>query len=159
MAMNSVLQYMQGLLNGLTIPGQSKPLATVLVPGVQMPLTGPIALIIPGPVHGERKSAPRGQGLIEIPWWIDIYLKYETNPNAELLDQLFPLIVDAILYACWKPGLPLYLTDPTTGRITNLVALGEAFEVDPQPPETPATMRSLLFSALIRIEAKEYLQA
>lgn len=158
--MNSILQYMQGLLNGLTIPAQSKPLTTVLVPGMQMPLTGPIALIIPGPAHGERKTAPRGQGgLIEIPWWIDIYLKYETNPNAELLDQLFPLIIDAILYACWAPKLPLYLTDPTTGRITNLVALGEAFDADPQPPETPATMRSLVFSALIRIEAKEWLQA
>ena len=158
--MNSILQYMQGLLNGLTIPGQSKPLSTVLVPGMQMPLTGPIALIIPGPVHGERKTAPRNQGgLMEAPWWIDVYLKYETNPNAELLDQLFPLIVDAILYACWAPKLPLQITDPTTGRITNLVALGEAFEVDPQPPETPATMRSLLFGALIRIEATEWLQA
>lgn len=157
--MNAILQYMQGLLNGLTIPAQSKPLSTVLVPGMQMPLTGPIALIIPGPVHGERKTAPRGLGSMELPWWIDIYLKYETNPNAEMLDQLFPLIVDAILYACWAPKLPLYITDPTTGRVSNLIALGEAFEADPQPPETPATMRTLLFSALIRIEAKEWLQA
>jgi len=157
--MNAILQYMQGLLNNLPVPGQSTNLRTVLVPGMQMPLTGPIALIIPGPAHGERRTAPRGLASMEIPWWIDIYLKYETNPNAEMLDQLLPLIVDAILYACWAPKLPLQITDPTTGRVSNLVALGEAFEVDPQPPETPATMRTLLFSALIRIEAKEWVQA
>lgn len=157
--MNAVLQYMQGLLNGLTIPAQSKPLATFIVPPTQTPLTGPIGMLLPAPAHGERRTAPRGMGSIEIPWSIDIYLKYETNPNSELLDQQFALIVDAILYKCWGVKLPLQITDPVTNVTSNLVALGEAFDVDPNPVETPASMRMLLFTGLVRIEAKEWVQA
>lgn len=157
--MNAILQYMQGLLNGLPIPANSKALTTFIVPPTQKQLDGPIAMLLPSPAHGERRTAPRGMGSIEIPWWIDVYLKYETNPNSQLLDQQFALIVDAILYKCWGVKLPLQITDPTTTVVSNLIALGEAFEVEPQPVETPASMRMLLFTGLVRIEAKEWVQA
>jgi hypothetical protein len=158
-ALNAVLHYLQGVVNGIEIPGSTNTLTTYIVPPVQVPLNGPIALLLPGPAHGARRTAPRGAAHIEVPWWIDLLLKFETNANTANLDQQLALIVDAILYACWATPMPIPITDPTTQRVSSVMAIGEEFEVDPQPPETPASMRSLVFSATVRIEVKEWIQA
>jgi hypothetical protein len=159
MGLNAVLPYMQGIVNDLPIPGGGQPLLAYITPPTQKALTNPVAYIIPGPSPGKRQSAPRGAGFMEIVWSIDHYIKYLTNPNATNLDQQFPLIVDAVLFAYWGTKMGTQITDAVTGRTTGIIAIGEEIEVIPEPVRTPASFRSLLFDALIRITVKEVIQA
>lgn len=159
MAMNSLLPYVTGVIDGLTIPGGTGTLQAFYVPPIQKPLDGPLAYLQIGPSRGARQSAPRPMAFKQIEWWIEIYLKYLANPNQANLAQAFPLTVDAILYAYWFTTMPTQITDTVTNRTTQIIAIGEEFEILPAPPESPAPFRSMLFDTLLRIQVKEALQA
>lgn len=159
MALNAILPYLEGVFDGLTVPGGVGTLHASVTPAAIQPLDGPKAYLLPATMHGRRRTAPRVLGDIELEWWVDVYLDFETNPNAANLNQQFALIVDAILYAAWGTAMPIFVTDPTTGRQTRIVAIGEEVELENPPVKTPATLRSLLYQALLRIQVKEWVQA
>lgn len=159
MALNAVLPYMRGIIDGLVIPGGGQPLEAYITPPVQKPLTNPIAYIIPAPSEGKRQTMPRRAGFMEIEWQIDHYIKYLTSATSANLDQQFPLIVDAILFAYWGTAMGVQITDAVTNRTSGIVAIGEEFELIPEPVQTPASYRSLVFDALIRVQVKEVIQA
>lgn len=159
MALNSLLPFMEGILDELVIPGGGAPLRAFASPPVQVPLTNPVCYILPSDMHGARKTAPRGAGFMELEWWVDLYLTFETNPTAGDVTQAFPLIIDAILYACWGVTIPTPITDAVTGRRTSILSVAEEVDLVNNPVETPASFRMLMFKSLLRIQVKEWPQA
>ena len=159
MPLNSIQQYIANLLNGLAVPGPGKPLEAFITPPTVGKLDGPKAYVWGGTSRARRQTAPRGQGYKHLDWMVDIYLIYETVPTSPNLDQEFPLVVDAVLTKLWSTEMPVFINDPTTGLSSEVVSVGEQWDLDYPPVRTPATNRMLLYEARIRMSVYEAVKA
>jgi hypothetical protein len=106
---------------------------------------------------------PRGiapaAGFKRLDWTIDIYLVYLTTPDDSNVDQEFPLIIDAVLTKLWSTTMPVVITDPTTGQVSQVQSIGESWDLEYPPERTPATLRMLYYSSRIAMDVMEVLQA
>lgn len=165
MPLNSVQQYVQGVINGISIPGQSQPLVAYVTPPMMDKAGGPPkAYVWGGRMEGGRRSMPRGPAFKRLTWLMDIYLTYETNPNRPTIggvtvDAQFPLIVDAVMLQLWTTTMPLFITDPQTGYKSQIWSIGETFSIDYPPERSPATLRMLWYSMLLTVRVEEDVQA
>lgn len=165
MPLNSVQLYVQSVLSGISIPGQSSPLQVYITPPVVDDVNGPRAYIWAGRLDpARRQTAPRGPAFKELNWLLDIYLNYETNPDDPVsgtggVDSEFPLVVDAVMAATWTTAMPVFITDPVTGVLSQILSIGESFRMDYPPERTPATLRMLWYSTVITMDVMEVVQA
>lgn len=158
MALNAVLQHVKSVVDGIAIPLQQKPLNAQVVPPPLEPLSGPMAWITPAPSRGRRQTMPRGPGFTGPEWTIDITLDLLSLPTDPNIEQIFPLAVDAVLYALWGATMTTPITDPTTNRTTQLLAIGEDYEVEQGNTVTTANGRAMLFRGRISTTVKEAAQ-
>jgi len=164
MPMNSIQTYVAGLLDQLPIPGTAQVLDTSIVPPTVDNLDNPKAYVLASRMDGSRQTMPRinvltnGSGYKKLLWNVDVYLTYETNPDDIGIDQEFPLIIDAVMLKLWTTTMPLSITDPTTNLVSQVLAIGERFDVEYPPERTPATLRMLLFTARIGFTVEEAVQ-
>lgn len=137
MPINSVQTYIQGLLDGLPMPGSIENLvAYITPPDPNVEADRPTAYIWPATGEESRDSSkvgtvPRNTGPGTPSGWkniahtVDIWLVYfgqDDDPNA---DTQFPGIVDAVMYALrTSPERPL-VVDPYTEQQTWLLDIGE----------------------------------
>lgn len=159
MPLLSVQTYVQGLLNGLAIPGMTQTLEAYVTPPTVEDLDRPKAYIWGGRLRVSRQTMPRTQGFKHLAWMVDIYLVYETNPDSPTVDQEFTAIVDAVMNKLWTTTTPLFITDPLTGVLSQLLNVGEEMEFEYPPERTPATLRMLFYSCRIGMELYEAVQA
>ena len=159
MPLLSVQNYVKDLLDGLPIPGFTQALEAYVTPPTVEDIDSPKAYVWGGRCRGTRQTMPRGPGFKHLQWMIDIYLVYETNPDSPTVDEEFPAIVDAVLNKLWTTTTPLFITDPLTGRQSQLLNVGEEWEFEYPPERTPATLRMLYYSARIGMELYEAVQA
>lgn len=158
MALNAILQHVKSVVDGIDIPLQQKTLNAQIVPPPLESLSGPMAYIWPAPSRGRRQTMPRGPGFTGPEWVIDITLDLLDLPTDPNLEQVFPLAVDAVLYALWAATMTESITDPTTSRTTQLLAIGEEYEFEPGNLVTTANGRMLLFRGRISTTVKEAAQ-
>lgn len=168
MPLNSVSAYVQGILDGISVPsptGGSQTLTAWVTPPTVEDLDGPRAYVWGGRQHGHRQTMPRAKpgqpqtgGFRWIDHTIDIYLVYLTNPDDNLIDQEFPLIVDAVLAALWSTPLDVFITDATTGVVSQILSVGEDWELEYAPVHAPATQRMLYYSCRIAMDVREAVQ-
>jgi hypothetical protein len=160
--LNSVQQYVKGLLNGMTIPGPTGMPSTTLTAWVTPPvyenLNGPRAHVWGGRKRVTRQTAPRGPGFRHYAWTIDIYLVHLANPNDTGVDQAFPLLVDAVEAQLGSTPMGAFITDPTTGVKSQVLEIGEDWETDVSPIHTPASNRMLYYTARIGMDIYEAVQ-
>lgn len=156
--LNAVQLYVQSLLADLPIPGGGAPLEAYITPPTVEDIDRPKAYIWGGRLRSMRQTAPRGPGFSWFDWMLDVYLAYETNPDSPTVDQEFPLIVDAVITQLKTTVMPLFITDPTTGLKSQILAIGEDFEFEYPPERTPATLRMLYYSARLGFNVKEAVQ-
>lgn len=156
--LNSVLQHVKTVVNGLQLPGQGKPLDAAVVPPPLEPLNGPKGYITPGTMRGKRQTMPRGPGFTQPLWTVDITLDLLDLPTDPNLEQTFPLVADAVLLALFADTMPVFITDPTTGMRTQLLAIGEEYEFEPGDWKTTASGRMILFRGRVSTTVKEALQ-
>lgn len=161
MPLNSVQQYVKGLLDGLVIPGPApqQTLEAFITPPTVGPLDGPKCFVWGGVARGRRQTMPRGPGMKELPWRVDLYLNYETVPTDTDIDEAFPLVIDAVLNQLWTTTMPVKITDPTTGQQSQIQAIGEEWELEYPPERLPATLRMVFYSARIVMDVLEVVQA
>jgi hypothetical protein len=157
--LNSVQLYVASLLDGLAIPGNPTPLTAHITPPTVEDLDGPRAYVWGARLNGLRQTAPRGPGFKRLNWVVDVYLSYETVPDDPTVDQNFPLIVDAVMNATWQTVMPTFITDPQTGVKSQILQIGEEFELEYPPERTPATLRMLYFTARLGLDVYEAVQA
>jgi hypothetical protein len=177
MPLSSVQQYVQKQINGITIAGQTEPLIAYITPPVMDKVGGPPkAYVWGGQAAISRRTMPRGPGFKRIEWMIDIYLNYETNPNRPTvgsvnLDQQFPAIVDAVMWQLWTARMTVHIDDQGNvidqveaqalppQNTSQILAIGEEISIDYPPEKTPATLRMLWYSILLRCRVEEDVQA
>lgn len=168
MPLNSVQQYVNGLIDGLVVEDGIPALQSYVQPPVLEDLDGPRAYVWGGRLAGKRQSMPRinyetvdqsTAGYKWLDWTIDVYISYLTNPDDVNVDQEFPLIVDAVMWKFWTTQMPLFITDPTTGLLSQILAIGEEFDLEYPPEKTPATMRMLYYTCRLSLRVYEAVQA
>jgi len=163
MPLNSIQCYVKGILDGLPIPGSTQSLDAFVTPPTVDNLDNPKAYIWGARMRGTRQTMPRGiapaAGFKKLMWNVDVYLSYETNPDDANIDQEFPLIVDAVMAALWSTTMPTFITDPTTGLKTQLLAIGEDFDFEYPPEKAPATLRMVYYTARLGLSVQEAVQA
>lgn len=158
MPLNSVQMYVQSLLADLPIPALGKNLEAYITPPTVEDIDRPKAYIYGARLRGMRQTAPRGPGFKRLNWMVDVYLSWETMPDEPAIDQEFPLIVDAVMQKTWTTVMPLLITDATTGVKSQILAIGEDFELEYPPERTPATLRMLYYTARIGLDVYEAVQ-
>lgn len=164
MPLNSVQLYIQGLLDGLVIPTIPKPLTAYITPPTVEDADGPKAYVWGARLLGSRQTAPRPVAFKHLSWTVDVYLSYETlppNPNdpSENVDQEFPLIIDAVMAKTWYTApMPTIITDPSTGVTSQILAIGEQFQLEYPPERTPSSLRMLYYTARLGFDVYEAVQ-
>lgn len=166
--LNSVQNYVAGLLDGLEVPIRgTKPVEAHITPPTFEDIDGPKAYVWGGRHRGHRQTMPRnstGQlvdgkaGFKELNWDLDIYLAYETTADAPFLNQEFPCIVDAVLTKLWTTPVNRYITDPITGVISQITQIGEDWHFEMLPERTPNTLRMVFYTARITAMITEEVQ-
>jgi hypothetical protein len=163
MPLNSIQWHVKGLIDNLVIPGSTPTLEAFITPPTVDTLDRPKAYVWGARMRGNRQTMPRGiapaAGFKRLTWQIDVYLSYETNPDSPSIDQEFPLIVDAVMAALWSAPMPVFVTDPTTGLQSQLLAIGEEFEFEYPPEKVPATLRMLYYTSRLGMTVVEAVQA
>jgi hypothetical protein len=159
--LHSIQLFVQGLLDGLPVPGStSQSLEAYITPPVVEELgDNPKAYIWASRMTATRQTMPRGQGFKHLAWDIDVWLSYETLPDSPTVDSEFPLLVDAVMTKLWTTTLvEEFVTDPVTLVRTQVLAIGEDFTLDYPPERTPATLRTLYYTARLGIAVYEAVQ-
>jgi hypothetical protein len=157
--LNSVQLYVRDLLDDLQIPGLTVALQAYVTPPVVEDLDRPKAYVMASRGRVKRQTAPRGAGFKWLDWTVDVYVTYETVPDSDTVDQEMPLIIDAIATKLWTTVMPLKIEDPTTGQSSQLLQVGEEFDIEYPPERTPATLRMLYYTARIGFSIYEAVQA
>ena len=162
MPLNSIQQYCLGIINGLAIPGSPKPLEAYIQPPNFENINGPRAYVWGGRMLGERQTAPRGlapkAGFKRLNWVVDVWVSYLTPASSPTIDQDFPLIVDAIMNAFWHTEMTTFITDPVTGVPSEILQIGEEFELETPVAHAPATQRMLYYTARLGLDVYEAVQ-
>lgn len=171
MPLLSVQSYIRGVLDGLSVPGQTQPLKAQITPPVVQNLNGPTAFVWGGSVRGERQSGPRGApgkaGFKHLAWDVDVWLVYLTNPNNPTVDSEFPAFVDAVMAQIWSTPTTLFIdargtpAEPTSvpEGVTQILSVGEQFRLEYAPVHAVASQRMLYFDARLTLEIYEAVQA
>jgi hypothetical protein len=155
--------YVQSVINGMQIPGIAKPLDVYITPPMVEDIDGPRAYVWGGKLGGKRQTMPRvtvgnQSGFKKLDWTIDVYVIYETTPDSTTIDQEFPVIIDALLNRFWTTTMPLVIEDPSTGQVSQILAIGEDFDLDYPPEKAPATLRMVYYTARIGLSVYEAVQ-
>jgi len=166
--LNSVQQYVAGLLNNLEVPLAGIPaIECYITPPAYEDLDRPKTYVWGGRARGHRQTMPRnisGQlvdgrsGFKEINWTVDIYFAYETVPNTTTTDSEFPIIVDAVMTKLWTTPLNTFITDSITGVVSEITSIGEEWDFEMLPERTPNTLRMLFYTARISASITEMVQ-
>lgn len=169
MPLNSVQLYVANLIDNLEVPIlNTQPIEAWITPPVNEDIDRPKAYIWGGRARGHRQTAPRNisqklvdgrSGFKEINWTVDIYLVYETVPDDPNIDQVFPCIVDAVMTKLWTTPLNSFITDPTTGVVSEITSIGEEWDFEMLPERTPNTLRMIYYTCRISANVTEILQA
>ncbi len=163
----SVQKYVQGILDGLSLPsGVPGPLAARITPPVVEKIGAPRAYVWGGRLRASRQSAPRGPGFRRFPWVVDTYLVYLGTPDDALANEPFPLVVDAVMEAFMTTVMPV-LIDPSGNVVspaqagpacTQIQAIGETFDLDYPPEKLAQSQRMVWYAARLGIDVLEVVQ-
>ena len=160
MPLNTIQTHVAGLLDGLAIPGTTDTLTTYITPPTVEQLDGPRCYVWGGSGRERRQTMPRKFGFKQMNWTVDIYLIYlssTTDPNIDL-DQAFPVLIDATMAALRAAVMPIIIQDPTTGVQSQLMAIGEDFDLEYPPEVTPDSQRLIYYSCRIAAPVMEVMQ-
>lgn len=168
MPLNSVEQYVAGIIQDMEIPLQGgPPLEVYITPPTYEDIDRPKAYVWGGRARGRRQTMPRTtsgllvdgrSGFKEIDWTVDIYLLYESTPDGPYASQEFPVIVDAVMTKFWTTPLNVFVTDPITGVVSEIVSIGEEWDFEMMPERTVNTLRMILYTARISMTVREIVQ-
>lgn len=172
MPLLSIQRYLQGILDGLPVPGQTKALKAQITPPPLQPLKGPMAFVWGASLRVDRQAGPRitgkdpsTAGFKHLAWELDVWLSYMTNPNSQTLDSEFPAFIDAVMVALWQTPMTGFI-DPQgtpcprqTDGATQIMSIGENMRLEVATPRAVANARTLYFSAQLTLDVYEVVQS
>ena len=166
--------YIQSVLQGAIAPvasgGESlvysQPAAVYIAPPTPA-VSGDVPQVY---IWGGRKvenrwtMGGRTGGNKRLAWEIDIYVWIPDYADAPNIDQAMPLVSDNVDHVLRlvkvNSGLPVQITDPTTGVVSNVIDIGERMTLSyltPQALEEGSSWLMQMFKMSVSID--EWLQA
>lgn len=160
MSLTAVQNAVAGMLDGLVAGSLPPAQAWVLPPPVTQPADYPQIYVWGGRLVEARATIPRGPGQKRINHRIDLYVHWTSdNSNDPNSVVAFPVLLDAIRHVMRSVPLPVELTDPVTGEVSNLTDFGENMVLDYSTPTATADQRWLMNVGAIRVNAYEWITA
>jgi hypothetical protein len=163
--LTSMQIYVKNLLDGLVIGNALPNLKAYITPPVVDELDGPRAYVLGARLAGRRQTTPRGPGFKHLGWVMEVYLSYETNPNNDAtVDLEFPQVIDAVMTQLWTTTIPTFVdvngipSGTATNNASQVLSIGENFELEYPPERLPATLRMLYYTARLGIDVYEAVQ-
>lgn len=158
MPLNSVQLYIKSQLNGLQLPLTQQGVTAAYIappnPGViEQPL-----IYIWGAIDNESPATTASQKLM---YDVDLWVYWVEDSDDPLADSLFPIVLDAIKAQLrgLKRVLPAQITDPVTGLVSDLLAVGRHMKTDYAPARTLENEAMTLYMAHIIVGVEEWVQA
>lgn len=158
MPLNSVQLYTKSIINGIVPPLlPNAPVQAYIAPPVPGDMgASPQAYVWGGTFRERRQTAPRGQAFKRVDYQLDVWVIHAEDPSDPNADQMFPTTVDAIMKALRETSpMPLDITDPTTGEISQVLMIGEDFEVEYAPVRSLADNRYVQYAVRIGVNVYE----
>lgn len=146
MPINSVQQHLRDALDGTVLP-LYQPLTAFIEPPIADTTASPRAYIWGSTLVEKRRAAPRPQGFKRLEHNVDIWLVVFDSADSDQLDEAFPTTIDAVMQALREAPMPVTLTDPRSGIVSQLIAIGEDIKADYAPVHAVAEQRLLRFDA------------
>lgn len=168
MPVNTVMQSILQIVDGLILPGTAGVLEGYITPPDPRDEPPPAIYIWASNGSEHRQALPRGNtpgagslaGWKEIEHTVDAYLTWFGEDSDTDADTSFPAVLDAVLSALRTSGQsPLYTSDPLTGMQSDLVDIGERLDYELALPRSTASERYLRYDARITIHVLEFFQA
>lgn len=170
MPVASSLSYVKSLLQGLTPPGDTgmrSAVSAIITPPDpdQNPDAVPRIYIWPTKGDERRIAQPRNTGKNTPAGWkedkhrIDLFLVWNDDPNDPNADLNFPFFIDWVMDTLRTVPNPAQYADPATGRVSNMVNLGEIMNYDYAPIRTLEAMAMRRYDARIQCTLWELFQA
>lgn len=171
MPLFAVQNYIQGVINGIQVPGTNQAMTAWVTPPVVSNLNGPVAFVWGGQADVSRRAGPRGPagaaGFKHLAWDIWVWVDYLTNTNADTADSAFPQLLDAVMAAVWSVPATVTIdaggnvvTPPSSSpNVSQLLNVGEQFRLDYATPRTPQTLKMLYYQARFSLQVDEEVQA
>jgi hypothetical protein len=160
MTVNAVENYVQGLLDGLTVPQFAAPTqAYVLPPPVVMLAPNPQVFVWGGTWHEERHTLPRILGDKRITYSLSVWLQAATSndPNDEYGPTAFPILIETIAGVLRTTPIPAAIIDPDTGIASIVQTIGEKIDFAHPPPVASEDQRTLWHVATLKLYIVEEL--
>lgn len=170
MPIASTLGYIKGLLVSLPMPGTLPPMNAYITPPDPNTETDiPTAYVWPSEGDEDRDSGNAGtvprntgpgtaSGFKNMQHAIDVYVVWFAADDDPDIDNLFPGVVDAVMFAFRTSADPATAIDPYTEQKTTLVDVGERMNYR-------ITLRSLVeqaynrYDCLLSLSVLEVIQA
>lgn len=170
MSISSVQLYLKNQLQGLALPTTPAQNLTAIVTPNQpvMKDTFPRAFIWGSTGNEGRQTMPRAKpgqpstgGFKTLVHHVDIWIVWfgvSSDPNA---DSQFPSVMEAIMQQLRTTTMPvLNLLDTTTGRLSDLLMVGEDMKWDYAPVHSLIPQRNIYrYDGRIIVDVKEKIQA
>lgn len=155
MGMNVVQLLGKSLVDGLESPLYTQTVTAYIVPPNPGDLTGPAAYVWATTGNNYRRTATRGAGFRRTDWTVSTWLMSPDRADNPVGDQAFACLIDAVVEAWVTAEMPVSATDPQTGRVSQLVAIGEKFTIQQSPVHSLANQQLYLYEALIEFTIEE----
>jgi hypothetical protein len=179
----AVQQHIQTLLDGLTTPqllaqGVAPAHAFVAPPAVVTDtMTAPEIYVWDGRASNRRQTAPRNTlgaanwtqpnpalpvlpissaGFRAITWHVSVWVMFLLGAEENAIT--YPLLVDTVMKQLSLDLMPVALTDPQTGDVSQLTHIGEEIELEYPTPQETADERIFLYTLLLTVQVQEKVQ-
>ncbi len=159
MSVTAVQSYVQKLLNNLTVPAYSEtPVVAYIAPPIPGDAGVPSVFIWGGTWTERRQTAPRGKGFKEVVYNLDLWVIVVQSNERPDSDTAFPSLIEALMNVLRQTPMPTFITDPVTNVQSQVLSVGESFEVDYSPVHTVADQVDVQYTAWIKATIKEAFQ-
>jgi hypothetical protein len=168
MPINSVHQWIRGILDGLVIPGNAGTLDCFITPPDPREEPPPAIYIWAARAPEKRQATSRAKipnSPVNFSGWktmdhtVTGYVTWFGEDSDDQADVTFPAVVDAIMAALRSSDPNAFVTDPLSGIESYLVDTGERMTYDLSPMKSTLSQRFLRYDAVITMEILEVFQA
>ncbi len=161
MSLNALQLLVRDTLQGLETPAIDLPAAQCWI---APPVPGEIAVpqIYVWGAHFKETRQMMGRGIggaKRLDYDLAIHLYAEMLSDDTTADSAFPLFIEAVLSALRRITMPQPLTDNVTGVVSQLVAVGEDFNVTYGVPRSLRDQRFLWYNCGVTMSATEIIIA
>lgn len=168
MPLNSAQLFVKDQLDGITPPGDtgiSGPLVALITPYDPDESGEARAYVWPATGKESRRAIPRNTGMGTSSGWknlehsLQVFLTWFDSDSDPDADTNFPALIDYVMDVLRTCADPAVVTDPLTGRVSQLIDVGENMDYTYVPPRSTADQRQLRYDCRITLSILELFQA